>query len=74
MLDPKGRHRVPFYAPLIREWVAHGNVYDGHADEFKNYVEGLGVLTKQDYDLEANGYPKWKHRIDRAAQKVFTNI
>jgi hypothetical protein len=37
-------------------------------------VESLGILKTPDWDYEANGYPKWKHRIDRAAQKVQTGI
>ena len=27
-----------------------------------------------DWDYEVNGYPKWKHRVDRAAQKVLTDV
>jgi hypothetical protein len=72
--DNWGRLRVPFYERLIRDWIAQGNDYHGHADAFKLWVGGLGILTERDTDPEANGYSKWKHRIDRAAQKVLTNV
>jgi len=45
-----------------------------NADKFKMYVAELGVSTKADWDCESNGYAKWKHRADRAAQKVLTSV
>ncbi len=72
--DNVGRLRVPSFVNLIREWVSQGNNYHANAARFKCYVEQLGVLDERDRDLEKNGYPKWKHRIDRAAQKVFTDV
>jgi hypothetical protein len=70
--DAKGRLRFPFYVKLIRKFRLEHGFYN--PDDFKMHVEGLGILTKQDRDCESNGYAKWKHRIDRARQKVFTNI
>jgi hypothetical protein len=70
--DRSGRLRVPFFVKLIREFVDERRKYS--PDEFKTYVEGLGILTREDRDCESNGYEKWKHRIDRAAQKVFTDV
>ena len=69
--DRKRRLRVPYFVKLIREYSASRKYVP---IEFKRYVESLGVLTAADYDTEQNGYQKWKHRIDRAAQKVFTDI
>jgi hypothetical protein len=69
--DQNGRLRVPFFVELLREY-KQGNHYDPH--EFKAYVERLNILTNADRECENNGYAKWKHRIDRAAQKVFTDI
>jgi len=57
---------------LIREFIEKFGSYN--ADKFKIYVEGLDVLTKLDWDCEANRYATWKHRVDRAAQKVLTNV
>jgi hypothetical protein len=70
--DSKGRLRVPYFIKLIREFCNERSAYD--AGNFKLYVESLKILKKIDWDCESNGYPKWKHRIDRAAQKVFTDI
>ncbi len=70
--DQMERLQVPFFVSLIREWLGQGNRYN--AASFKRFVEGLGVLAGRDWDLESNGYAKWKHRIDRAAQKVFTDV
>jgi hypothetical protein len=57
---------------LIRERYPDGNGY--HAGGFKNFVEDSGALQDADRTLETNGYAKWKHRVDRAAQKVLTGI
>ena len=70
--DSKGRLRVPLVIKLIREFHVERGVYD--AGSFKSYVEKLGILKRPDWDCETNGYSKWKHRIDRAAQKVFTDV
>ena len=70
--DTNGRLRVPFFVKLIHEFRDPFGTYN--ADKFKMYVEALGVLTKSDWDCESNGYAKWKHRADRAAQKVLTNV
>jgi len=70
--DAKGRLRVPFFVKLIREFRDIHGFYN--PDAFKLYVDGLGVLSKVDWDCEIKGYAKWKHRVDRAAQKVLTNI
>ena len=70
--DSKGRLRVPFYVELIQSYMNRTRQFISH--EFKHWVEALGVLAPVDRDTEANGYPKWKHRIDRAAQKVFTGV
>ncbi|HTX21568.1 MAG TPA: hypothetical protein VMD27_06905 [Candidatus Aquilonibacter sp.] len=70
--DAKGRLRVPFFVKLIGKFRDRFGVYE--PTKFKMYVEGLGVLTKPDWDCERNGYVKWKHRVDRAAQKILTNI
>ena len=70
--DVEGRLRVPFFVDAISEYMVGRSKYE--AKEFKEYVERLGVLTAKDWDAENNGYPKWKHRIDRAAQKFFTDV
>jgi hypothetical protein len=70
--DDDGRLRVPYFEALIRERYPNGNGYK--AGEFKSFVEASGVLRDADRDLEANGYEKWKHRVDRAAQRVLTGI
>ncbi len=70
--DVNGRLRVPFFVKLIREHLGKFSTYI--PDAFKMYVEALGVLTQADWESESNGYPKWKHRIDRAWQKVRTGI
>jgi DNA invertase Pin-like site-specific DNA recombinase len=70
--DCEGRLRVSFFVRLIRGHVQGGGSYAAAA--FKQYVERLGVLRPADWSVERNGYAKWKHRLDRAAQKVFTNV
>jgi hypothetical protein len=70
--DDQERLKVPYFEKLIREQYPSGTGY--HAGEFKNLVEASGVLRDADWDLETNGYPKWKHRADRAAQKILTGI
>ena len=70
--DANGRLKVPFFVSLIREFLGKFSSYD--PDAFKVFVEGLGLLTQADWDCERNGYTKWKHRVDRAAQRVFTGI
>jgi len=69
--DQNGRLRVPFFVEIIREYTL-SNRYD--ADEFKSYAERLNVLTEADQEFENIGYAKWKHRIDRPALKVFTDV
>ena len=70
--DNEGRLRVPFFIDLMREYMEHGNAYAPAA--FKLHVEQRGVLSASDWHAEKNGYAKWKHRVDRAAQKVFTDV
>lgn len=70
--DIHGRLRVPFFVRLICEFCAKCGPYN--SDTFKTYVAGLEILTDADWDLESNGYAKWKHRIDRAWQKVSTDV
>lgn len=70
--DACGRLRVPFFVKLICEYRERHGFYN--PDNFKNYVEEIEILTAPDWACENNGYAKWKHRIDRAAQKVLTNI
>jgi len=43
---------------LIREWVDRGSNYQGNADMFKRYVESLGILRSEDWELEQNSYAK----------------
>jgi hypothetical protein len=64
--------RVPCFLCLIGQYMAELRTYD--AGRFKVYVESLGVLRAADWQSEANGYAKWKHRTDRAAQKFFTGV
>jgi hypothetical protein len=70
--DDYGRLRVPYFVKLIGDFLPKRGIYN--AGDFKSYVESLGILKMQDWDYEANGYPKWKHRVDRAAQKIQTGI
>jgi hypothetical protein len=70
--DGKGRLRVPFFVGLISEYMEGQATYE--ANEFKEHVLRLGILAAKDWDVESNGYVKWKHRIDRAAQRYFTNV
>lgn len=70
--DGRGRLRVGFFTDLIvKEYPSRAHY---NANEFKDYVVGLDVLAGSDWDCESNGYTKWKHRVDRAAQRVFTGI
>jgi hypothetical protein len=70
--DAEGRLKVPYFIALLEDYMERKSGYT--ADEFKHYVEGLDVLRPADWETEQNGYVKWKHRVDRAAQKVFTDI
>ncbi len=70
--DSQGRLRVPYFRKLIREYLETHRQYV--AQEFKDYVERLGVLARADQYHERNGYTIWKHRVDRARQKVFTDV
>jgi hypothetical protein len=70
--DDYGRLRVPYFIGLIRSFLDESRIYN--SSDFKLYVESLGILKTPDWGSERNGYPKWKHRIDRAAQKVLTGI
>ena len=70
--DGGGRLRVPFIVRLMRDYMEQGVAYE--PVDFKRYVEQRGLLSAADWDAEENGYAKWKHRVDRAAQKVFTDV
>lgn len=70
--DASGRLRVPFFIRLIYQFLDQFGDYN--PTNFKMFVQEIGVLTERDWDTESNGYAKWKHRVDRAAQKVLTNI
>ena len=70
--DDFGRLRVPYFIQLIRNFLDEGKIYK--SSNFKSYVESLRILRAADWDCETNGYHKWKHRIDRAAEKIFTGI
>ena len=70
--DNQGRLRVPVFVRLIRAYTERGADYDPAG--FKRSVEQRGLLSPADWDAEANGYAKWKHRVDRAAQRVFTDV
>jgi hypothetical protein len=56
----------------MRDYVERGVAYE--PAEFKRYVEQRELLSAADWDAEGNGYAKWKHRVDRAAQKIFTDV
>jgi hypothetical protein len=70
--DSEGRLRVPFFVGVMRDYMGRGVAYK--PAQFKRYVEQRGLLSAADWDAEANGYAKWKHRVDRAAQKVLTDV
>jgi len=70
--DNSGRLRVPYFVELIRGFLVEHGIYI--SADFKSYVESLNILKTPDWDYEVNGYPKWKHRVDRAAQKVLTDV
>ena len=43
-------------------------------EEFKNYIESLGILDEADEVLmTTRNYPIWKHHIDRAKQWLLDN-
>ncbi len=67
-----GRLRVAYYVELIKSDMNRGHQFTSAA--FKHSVEALGVLRPVDRDPEGNGYSKWKHRIDRARQRVVTGV
>ena len=70
--DSEGRLRVPYFVQVLKEYLRGKETYV--AREFKRHIEELGVLAPADWGTEANGYLKWMHRVDRAAQKVLTDI
>jgi len=70
--DSNGRLRVPYFINLIGDYMSTRSTYN--AAEFKLFVERLGVLQTADWEPESNGYTIWKHRVDRARQKVFTDV
>ena len=71
--DTHGRLTVHCFYEILCQYLKDGRAY--HAHQFKRYIEGLGILTEKDWDLEPNGrHTRWKHRIDRAYQRYSTGI
>ena len=70
--DSEGRLKVPFFVAALQAYMEFKGQYK--PQEFKEHIEAMEILTDADWELENNGYAKWKHRVDRAAQKVFTDV
>jgi hypothetical protein len=71
--DSNGKLRVGYFVELGRHFKSDQGNYDAH--KFKAFVENSGVLQPQDWKPDGNYHKHtWKHRVERATQKILTGI
>jgi hypothetical protein len=70
--DRKGRLRVGYFIASGEVFKAKKGYYD--SGEFKLQIEKSGVLRDEDWHSDGKHKYTWRHRVDRATQRILTGI
>jgi hypothetical protein len=70
--DSCGRLRVGYFIAWGEEFRRKKGYYD--SDEFKLQVSESGVLHDEDWLPDGQHGHTWRHRVDRATQRILTGI
>jgi hypothetical protein len=70
--DQNGKLKVGYFMQLAREFKAKKRYYN--SDEFKSEVAISGVLHPEDWLPDGAHKHTWRHRVDRATQRINTGI
>lgn len=70
--DNDGKLTVAYFIALGREFKDKKGYYD--SDEFKAQISKSGVLRAEDWLPDGEHKHTWRHRVDRATQKINTGV
>lgn len=70
--DSFGKLQVPFFIDLGRAYKSQNGSYN--SDAFKSLILGSGVLKDVDFEPDGEHQETWRHRVDRATQRINTGI
>lgn len=70
--DEKGKLKVGYFIRLARLFEAKCGYYD--QAEFKTLIEGSKILNQLDWCTDGTHKHTWRHRVERATQRVNTGI
>jgi hypothetical protein len=72
MRDQNGKLKVGYFKQLAQVFKAKKGYYN--SDELKSQVAKSGVLHPEDWSPDGEHKHTWRHRVDRATQKINTDI
>ena len=70
--DKHGKLRVGYFIALGLAFKAKAGYYN--QAEFKLAIESAGVLKPADWESDGSHAYTWKHRVERATQRINTGI
>lgn len=70
--DKDGKLKVGYYKALGLKFKAEKGYYQ--SDEFKTKISHSGILHSEDWLPDGEHRHTWRHRVDRATQKINTGI
>jgi hypothetical protein len=70
--DEKGKLRVGYFIEMGMAFKAAHGRYD--QKKFKLLIENAGVLKAEDWESDGSHPHTWKHRVERATQRINTGI
>ena len=70
--DKNGKLRVGYFRALAEEFKARKGYY--RSEEFKTEIQQSDILNNEDWLPDGEHKHTWRHRVDRATQKINTGI
>jgi hypothetical protein len=70
--DKSGKLRVGYFIALGMKFAAQKGYYN--QAEFKDEIEKSTVLKPQDWESDGTHKHTWRHRVERATQRIRTGI
>jgi hypothetical protein len=70
--DKSGKLRVGYFIALGEAFKAQKGYYN--QGELKNEIEKSGILKSEDWESDGTHQHTWRHRVERATQRIQTGI
>ena len=70
--DKSGKLRVGYFIALGQAFKAKNGNYD--QAEFKRQIEKSNILKPADWESDGTHRYTWRHRVERATQRIQTGI